>query len=222
MPSNKILYYAKAGDKHYRLFSVSCGQGQTDQNNFLKWSKFYDPSSDRLFSTYLFTIHPDKIALKTQFRTGVTKIGDYKAENDQPEYQTLYNFGYGKPKHQLVELEQGAMCTGFHGLKAYEESNLRNNSKIVQFPDDSDRPYWIGGYFTTLSKNDIEHIFNDSGLDRILYEDFEFGNLVTLLKFICPEWEKLGCDKTGLEIQHWIHDKFVLRNPKIHTRTSGS
>ncbi|MCP4748775.1 MAG: hypothetical protein GY874_21970 [Desulfobacteraceae bacterium] len=205
-------YYAKTGDEYYRLFSVSEDNNRPDpKNNFLKWSRYEDPACNRKLSTKSVTVHPEKIAIKTQFSKGVVKIGDYKSEGNNPEQEDLYNFGSIDSSYQLVQLWNLNVSNGFYAQKSYQKGDLKKNHEIVLFPKDPVKPYWIGAYLTKFSCEEVVEIFNGEKLNRILYDQCSFGNIVTLIKFIQPEWEKLGIKpEPSDKVSGWIHPTFLL------------
>ncbi len=197
-----MQYYAKVNDTYFRLFSIRDGRGKEPANDYMKWSIVYDPIGRRKIAKE-FTIHPHKIALKNAYPH------DDKGKNSSQKYETLHNFGFSNPKRQIVTLWSQNFSQGFSGQKSYREDQLKQQSEIIPFPDNPKRPYWISAYFTILQQTEIEHLFAAEELDHILYYAGEFGNLVTLLKFIQPEWEMLGVEPVDKATQ-WDHPLFHL------------
>mgnify|MGYP006921588209 CR=1 FL=1 len=185
-------YYAQVGNEYYRLFSIREGDGQSNDNDYMKWSLVYDLIGQRKF-TKEFTVHPNKIAIK------------YAGAG----YETLCNFGFHHPKQKLVQLLSLNVSDGFAGKKAFQNDGVKKEAFIIPFPDHPLRPFWLASYFTTDGENHIQTIFQEEKLDAILHFAGRFGNFVTLLKFIRPEWEVVGADPTDEKIQ-WVHPLFAL------------
>ncbi len=197
-----MQYYAKVGEIYYRLFSIRDGRGKEPDNDYMKWSIVYDPIGRRKIAKE-FTIHPYKIALKTAYPH------DNRDKNNRRGYETLHNFGFNNPKRRLVRLWSQNVSEGFTGQKSYQRDHLKQNSETILFPANPIRPYWISAYFTTLPQKDIEILFVEEKLDVILHYAGAFGNLVTLLKFVQPEWEILKVEPLDKKT-HWNHPLFHL------------
>ena len=154
--------YAKVGDDFYRLFSIREGHSHEVNNDYIKWSLVYDFVDQQKFAKE-FTIHPDKIAIKS------VGLG----------YDTLHNFGYRNPKRPLVQLMSQNVSDGFARRKAYNANGLKKNAAVIPFPDHHLRPYWIAAYFTTMDKESLQTLFQDEAIDVIHHFVGQFGNLVT-------------------------------------------
>lgn len=197
-----MQYYAKVGEIYYRLFSIRNGRGKERHNDYLKWSTVYDPIGRRKIAKE-FTIHRHKIAIKTAYPQ------DDHGKNSSRGYETLHNFGFDNPKRSLVQLWRNNVSEGFVRQKSYQADHLKQNSEFILFPADPIRPYWISAYFTILSQVESENLFADENLDFILHYTSEFGNLLTLIKFVQPEWEILGVEPLNTA-SHWNHPLFHL------------
>ena len=197
-----MQYYAKVNKIYYRLFSIRNGRGKEPANDYMKWSIVTDPIGRRKFAKE-FTIHPHKIALKTAYPHA------NKDRSRSQGHETLHNFGFSNPKRPLVQLWSKNVSEGFVGQKSYQADQLKQQSTSIAFPDNLKRPYWIAAYFTILNQVEIETLFAEEGLDHILYYAGEFGNLITLLKFVQPEWEILGVEPLNTA-SHWNHPLFHL------------
>ena len=205
-----MQYYSKVAGKHYRLCSAIEGRGSTRANDFLKWSSVFDPSGTRVRRTKEFTVHPTKIAVKTTFPHGTRMTGDYKGKESLQEYETLYEFGYCNTPRSLVCLYSLNVSDGFLHQKAYGDSELKRDRQIIEFPDDPRRPYWIGAFFSKARESEVLSSFSEEGLDAFLFFKGSNGNLVTLIKFVEPEWESLGLEPDSGS--GWVHPTFILSN----------
>ena len=219
-----MKYYARIENLYYRLFTIEERYDSPNpENNFIKCSISIEPEEGRHLATYERTIHPAKIQVKTVFRKGTTLIGDYKRKElvntgESPyEIETLYEFGYDNLREGLVGLCSHSHQNGFAGRKAH--SSIKEGDKCVNFPDDSLRPYWMGTYFTTYDCEQINNIFRHEDIDKILFYKGERGNVVTLLKFITPEWETLKLTP-GDKTKGWIHPSGSL-SARYHIQILG-
>lgn len=204
-----MKYFAHIDDSYYRLCSITENYEARDPiNNFIKWSACFEPKTGKIIATYEHTIHPAKIQKKTIFKMNARLIGDYKRKHlvgtgeDLFEIETLYDFGYDSLEEGLLTLHTHGNQNGFVGRKTY--SSIGEDDMAVNFPDDPYRPYWMGAYFTTYDCGKTKHVFRHEDIDEILFYSGERGNVVTLLKFITPEWETLKLPP-GDKITGWIH-----------------
>lgn len=209
MIKTKKKYYAHIEDTYYRLFTIEEKYGvRTPKNNFIKWYTVFEPKKGGILASYQSTIHPDKIHIKTGFPRDMKLFGDYEMNDkvgsgkDLYETKTLYEFGYDTLKEGLLNLSSQDNNNGFAGRMAY--SSISQKDESVDFPDDLERPYWIGVYFTTYDCKTIKHKFSREDIDKILFYSGGKGNIVTLLKFITPEWETLKLPP-GDKITGWVH-----------------
>ncbi len=203
-----MIYYAAVGDVYYRCFSFDENYSR-GKNSFLKLSFIWDPKGHKKGRTIELTVHPDIIARKTTFPKNTKLYGDYKDKERKVEQETLYPFGYRTLRKGLVKLFDNNPNGGFFGTEEYSQNNLRRDHKIINFPDDPYRPYWIGVFFTTYTQGKIEKIFKAEDLDEIIYISGSEGNFVVLLKFIIPEWETLGISPDD-KMRGWVHPTFIL------------
>ena len=205
-----MQYYAHINNEYYRFFAIKEGKAKGScANDFLKLSICIDPEGHKKISTEEYTVHPLKIAKKTNFRDGTKLYGDYKGKEIAREYVTLYALGYKSIKEGLIKLFDMNVNGGFAGRKKYSLQNLKNPHRIVNFPNDPYRPYWMSAFFTTYGHIIIKETFNTEDLDEIIFEKGENGNFVFLLKHIIPEWETLGIEPEE-KLQGWVHPTFSL------------
>lgn len=206
-----VIYYALINNVYYRFF-VFKEYYKGTRNDFLKLSFLFDPPEHRKIRTDEYTVHPNIIAKKTIFPKNTILIGDFKDKERGVEQETLYpGVGYGNAQECLLKLFDITQYGGFYGRKEYSFDNLKNSRKIIKFPDDPYRPYWISAYFTTYSQTEINTIFESEDLDEIIYLSGDRGNIVVLLKYIVPEWETLGIQPEDEDkLQIWTHPTYAL------------
>jgi hypothetical protein len=206
-----MQYYAKIKKSYYRLFAVKESEGTDPANSFIKWSICSDPENHKIISSDHYTIHPDKIQIKTEFKQGTILIGDFKDKTSNKDYQTLYEIGYSTEGVSLVYLYEAQYGNGFGGNKSYNKNQLRKGAQILNFPTGRYNPFWMSAYYTKLGKDHINSIFGEEALDEIIYFRGELGNIVTLIKHVTPEWERLGLDPDNKSYGwNWKHPTFRL------------
>ncbi len=206
----KYKYFAKINNKYYSLFKVSEAYSSDNQeNHFVKVSHNIHFSGCKKSSTAEFTIHPEKIHIKTILK-GLVLVGDFKCidSGSNEEYETLFDFGYDDISNFLIPIWACSYNDGFSGKNAWEQYSLPKDYIHINFPTNMHRPYWINYYFTSFGEDKIQEIFKEEDLDEIVFVKQRKVNVVVLLKFLIPEWEHIENPDYN---QSWVNPSYFLK-----------
>lgn len=202
-----MKFYAKIGDYFFHLFTISQDYSRIDCNNhFVKIRLSIQPESHGKIQTKSYTIHPSKIHIKSDYKKNTSLIGDHKGN---PNYETILHNGYDTLTKYLINVFSCSYNDGFVGRELQSEKSFPKYYQIIEFPDNLHQPYWIGIFFTSLGEQEAISIFENEGMDRFIYTPQKKSNVLVLIKYLIPEWERLGIKNPDYK-KAWINPTFLL------------